>query len=96
MELLHHALHLAEVPLADGGRHDRSRRIGSAFFHCADQKVLRCMCKIHKFQHLRLIAAALKQIRADCVRGKRRKALLDNSVARYQSQFSVLPFSPAA
>ena len=29
-------------------------------FHCADQKVLRRMGKVYKFQHLRLIAAALK------------------------------------
>lgn len=93
MELLHHALHLAEVPLADGGRHDHSRRIGSAFFHCADQKVLRRMGKVYKFQHLRLIAASLKQIGADCVRGKCRKALLNNSVARHQSQILRLDLS---
>ena len=63
------------------------------FFHCADQKVLRRMGKVYKFQHLRLIAAALKQIRADCVRGKRRKALLNNSVARHQSQILRLDLS---
>lgn len=82
MELLHHPLYLAEIAVLYRFWHDWLCGGRAALFDRADQQVLRRVREVDKLQNLRLIAAALQEIRADGVRRQRREPFLYDAVTR--------------